>query len=151
MDKENKIIGKNAIYGLLGITPLGSIPSAIMNSIIEIKESKDSEKAQEELQDVLTDLAERIAYLEKGNIEESDDEILIMFNNNLTNEEFEKFVELFNKSDIPLDSADMHDGNSGIDIHLDEKISGYEIYKAKEKMDKLLKEISPDLGVEIEA
>lgn len=147
MDKTSKIIGKNALNGFLGIMPLGSIPSAILNSIIEIKECENDEKAKIKLQKVLSELVERIAYMESSSAE-CTSEISFEFNRGLTDEEFEKFIELFNNSEIPLDSADMHDDYSGIDIHLDEEISGYEIHKAKEKMDELLKKINPDLEVE---
>lgn len=83
-------------------------------------------------------------------VSEKDDklkELEFQFNRGLTDEEYKKFIELFSESSIPLFEADMFPEYDGIDIYLDEAISAYEKYIAREEMSKLLKKINPDLDL----
>lgn len=143
-----------------------NVTTVINNSVDEVKESIKYEgfgkfvrnteesyintrrKSRESELEVLNEIRHRFDYLDSKISDTSSDEIVFGFNRDLSSIEFEKFIQLFNESDIPLDTADMKDNYAGIYIHLEEKISGYEIYRAKEKMNKLLKEINPDLEVE---
>lgn len=93
------------------------------------------------------EIKEKLDYLISEKDEEFE-ELKFYFNRGLTEEEYEKFVELFSESSIPLSEGEMIDGFSGIVIGLDEAISGYEKYKAREEIREILKKINPRLNLE---
>lgn len=147
---SKKIIVKNIFDGLIGAPLLGSIPAAIVNTIYELNRNKDDESAKEILTQVLNELVERIQYIESHRDDYSD-EISIEFNMSLEPEQYKKFEQLLSdEGGIPIGSecgAEMFEDFNGIDIHLDESISGFEICKVRGKMNDLLKKIDPKLEV----
>lgn len=137
VEENRKIICKNSSKTFIGSET--SVKKVDVNV-------DDSIKNHLRILKELNEIRERLSYLEKKNCE-SLDELDFEFSQGLDDEEFRMFSDLFCESDIPLDTAEMYDDNSGIYIHLDESISEYEIYKVREKMNQILKIINPDLEV----
>ncbi len=147
---DNKgIVAKNFLKGVLGLYPLGSLPTAILDAIDEINakaKDEEDEKARNKLLTMLLQLVDRIAYIEE-NSDDFSDSISLTFNRSIVGEQYDKFSELLCENEIQLSEAEMYPDFDGIDIYLDGEISGYEKMKTKEKMNQLLKEIDSDLEV----
>lgn len=144
--KGKRVIEKNLLTGILGVIPMGAFPSAIINSIYELKEAKDLDKAMEDLYKSLTDLVDCITYVE-DKIDDTCEGFSFEFNNRLTEDQYSELVEILGELDVPLSEIEMWEDFDGMNIHLNEVIIGYDVKRAERQMNEILKRISPELAV----